>query len=220
MAWDFSTEPEFQAQLDWMREFVTKEIEPIELFFDDMTVMIGTFYGAKLMGWASALYKHQFTCTWRGTDSDGVERMYGGTEDGYVMLMDSGTSFDGESIESILQLPYSYHKSADRDKMFHKVTLEVDTPRAIDIRLVTDFDYGGGGQSGQFIQRTTPTGGLWDISLWDQFFWDSAVLSRPETNIDGVGINIGITLYHNDAVDEAFTISALLLQFSLLGIRR
>ena len=37
MAWDFSTEPEFQAQLDWMREFVTKEIEPIELFFDDMT---------------------------------------------------------------------------------------------------------------------------------------------------------------------------------------
>src|SRR5678815_6064868 len=37
MAWDFSTEPEFQAQLDWMREFVTNEIEPIELFFDDMT---------------------------------------------------------------------------------------------------------------------------------------------------------------------------------------
>ena len=37
MAWDFSTEPEFQAQLDWMREFVSKEIEPIELFFDDMT---------------------------------------------------------------------------------------------------------------------------------------------------------------------------------------
>ena len=37
MAWDFSTEPEFQAQLDWMREFVKNEIEPIELFFDDMT---------------------------------------------------------------------------------------------------------------------------------------------------------------------------------------
>lgn len=37
MAWDFSTEPEFQEQLDWMREFVKNEIEPIELFFDDMT---------------------------------------------------------------------------------------------------------------------------------------------------------------------------------------
>jgi acyl-CoA dehydrogenase len=37
MAWDFSTEPEFQQQLDWMREFVKTEIEPIELFFDDMS---------------------------------------------------------------------------------------------------------------------------------------------------------------------------------------
>lgn len=190
------------------------------LFFDDKTALIGTFYGSKLMGWAAALYKHQFTCSWNGTDADGVERMYAGTDDGYVMMLDSGTSFDGEAIESILQLPYSYHKSPDRDKAFHKITLEMDTPRAVDIRIVTDFDYGGGGQSGQFLQRTNPTGGLWDVSLWDQFFWDSAVLSRPETNIDGVGINIGITLYHNDAVDEAFSISACLLQFNLLGIRR
>ena len=30
MAWDFSTEPEFQAQLDWMRGFVREEIWPLE----------------------------------------------------------------------------------------------------------------------------------------------------------------------------------------------
>lgn len=30
MAWDFSTEPEFQEQLDWMRAFVRDEIWPIE----------------------------------------------------------------------------------------------------------------------------------------------------------------------------------------------
>jgi acyl-CoA dehydrogenase len=30
MAWDFSTEPEFQQQLDWMREFVREEIWPLE----------------------------------------------------------------------------------------------------------------------------------------------------------------------------------------------
>jgi len=28
MAWDFSTEPEFQEKLDWIREFVAAEIEP------------------------------------------------------------------------------------------------------------------------------------------------------------------------------------------------
>jgi acyl-CoA dehydrogenase len=30
MAWDFETEPEFAAQLDWMREFMREEIFPIE----------------------------------------------------------------------------------------------------------------------------------------------------------------------------------------------
>ena len=31
MAWDFSTETEFQHQLDWIRDFVDNEIIPIEL---------------------------------------------------------------------------------------------------------------------------------------------------------------------------------------------
>jgi acyl-CoA dehydrogenase len=33
MAFDFSVEPEFQAQLDWMRDFVAREIEPMDLVF-------------------------------------------------------------------------------------------------------------------------------------------------------------------------------------------
>jgi acyl-CoA dehydrogenase len=41
MAWDFSTDPEFQAHLDWMEEFVREEIWPLEtlteeLSFDDV----------------------------------------------------------------------------------------------------------------------------------------------------------------------------------------
>ena len=33
VAWDFTTEPEFQAKLDWMSEFVGTEIEPIDELF-------------------------------------------------------------------------------------------------------------------------------------------------------------------------------------------
>jgi acyl-CoA dehydrogenase len=36
MGWDFSTDPEFQAQLDWMREFVRNEVWPIETVFDEL----------------------------------------------------------------------------------------------------------------------------------------------------------------------------------------
>jgi acyl-CoA dehydrogenase len=35
MAWDFSTEPEFQEQLDWVEQFCTEEIDPVDLLFPD-----------------------------------------------------------------------------------------------------------------------------------------------------------------------------------------
>ncbi|MFY2861817.1 acyl-CoA dehydrogenase family protein [Mycobacterium sp. THU-M104] len=33
MPWDFSTEPEFEKKLDWVREFVREEVEPLEILF-------------------------------------------------------------------------------------------------------------------------------------------------------------------------------------------
>ncbi|MEA2310942.1 MAG: acyl-CoA dehydrogenase [Solirubrobacteraceae bacterium] len=37
MAWDFSTEPEFQERLDWMSEFVRAELWPLETVADDLS---------------------------------------------------------------------------------------------------------------------------------------------------------------------------------------
>ncbi len=33
MAWDFSTDPEFRAELDWVADFCATEIEPLDLVF-------------------------------------------------------------------------------------------------------------------------------------------------------------------------------------------
>ena len=38
MAWDFETEPEFQAKLDWVDAFVREEVEPLDLAFSSHTV--------------------------------------------------------------------------------------------------------------------------------------------------------------------------------------
>jgi acyl-CoA dehydrogenase len=35
MAWDFETEPEFQAKLDWTDDFVCREVEPLDLAYGD-----------------------------------------------------------------------------------------------------------------------------------------------------------------------------------------
>ncbi len=36
MAWDFSTDPDFQRQLDWMRDLVRDEVWPLETVFDEL----------------------------------------------------------------------------------------------------------------------------------------------------------------------------------------
>ncbi len=36
MSWDFSTEPEFQAKLDWMTDFVRANVWPLETLYDEL----------------------------------------------------------------------------------------------------------------------------------------------------------------------------------------
>jgi acyl-CoA dehydrogenase len=36
MAWDFETEPEFQEKLDWVRQFVDTEVEPLDLLWPEL----------------------------------------------------------------------------------------------------------------------------------------------------------------------------------------
>src|ERR1043166_3816034 len=36
MAWDFRTDPEYQAQLDWVDTFVREEVEPLDPLFPDL----------------------------------------------------------------------------------------------------------------------------------------------------------------------------------------
>src|ERR1700759_3774000 len=43
MAWDFSTEPEFEEKLEWMRGFVREEIFPLEtlnLSYDELSRLV------------------------------------------------------------------------------------------------------------------------------------------------------------------------------------
>ena len=43
MAWDFSTEPEFEEKLEWMRGFVREEVFPLEtldLTYDQVRVLV------------------------------------------------------------------------------------------------------------------------------------------------------------------------------------
>ena len=61
MAWDFSTEPEFEEKLEWMRGFVESEVFPLETLGSDLRpgaggdpAAAGAGQGAGPVGGASA----------------------------------------------------------------------------------------------------------------------------------------------------------------------
>ncbi len=190
------------------------------LYFSDKTGVIGTFEGGKLQGWTQQKYSHQFTCSIEGNDTTGALRLFSGTEDGYVMELDVGASFDGEEIESLLQLPFGYWGYPNRDKRLHTLTLELSTSRAFELYYAIDFDYGASLQPGRYIAAADTTAALSAFALFGELFWDTAVLSSPTINIDGIGKSVGVALYHKDAITDAFTMYAGLLQFTPLGVKR
>jgi len=37
VAWDFSTDPEFQKKLDWVEQFCREEVEPLDYVFPTLS---------------------------------------------------------------------------------------------------------------------------------------------------------------------------------------
>ena len=135
-----------------------------------------------------------------------------------LVELDKGSSFDGEDIESILQLPFSYHGAPERKKRYHLLGLEIDTPAAVALYFGVDFDYGASQQPGRVLFDAGSTSALSSFALFGTLLWNTNVLSSPSVNIQGVGKSIGIAIYHIDSVDEAFTISAGLLRYTNFGV--
>jgi len=40
--WDFSTDPEFQAKLDWIDRFLIEEVEPLDVLYPSVSVVYDT----------------------------------------------------------------------------------------------------------------------------------------------------------------------------------
>ena len=62
-------------------------------------------------------------------------------EDGYLYKLDTGNSFDGNSIEAIYESPFMSINDPQVRKTFYKVVLYVDPRGAMDIKLNLKYDF-------------------------------------------------------------------------------
>lgn len=198
------------------------------LYLSDGTVVTTTVLSPeaviqpKDVSYSIAKYPHQPSCAFRGELADGSEVFFMGTTDGYLMREDVGSSFDGGSIPAVLRIPFAHFKSPANKKRFRKMVLEINAPERTSIRFKQAFDYSDGVYTPSLNQsaETTGSGGLWDSSAWDEFYWSLPSQSQAEANISGVGRNMSLLLWHDTEIVEPFVLQGLLIHYSILGIVR
>ena len=166
-------------------------------------------------------YAHEVLCVasglWAGEDA-----MFFGTQDGWVMREDVGTSFDGLPIDAVLRLHFNHLRQPVNKKRYHKLTLEMESAGQVDINFRQLFDYSDGFYSAGINRKTLTegVGGQWGVSDWDEFYWSLPIATQAEANIDGVGRNMALLLWTSSDVDQPIVMQGLILQYSNLGITR
>lgn len=187
------------------------------VFFDDSTSLWFTFdIEKRVKGITQIIYDIPVTNI---SEENGLIAFT--SEDGYVYLMDSGTSFDGEEILTKFQIPYHSYGTPSRWKRFHKVVLETTASSILDIKGKADFNYGS-----SFMPNTQTLdftgegddGGIWNYDDWDSFLWgaDASGVYAPSLYLTGVGNNMNFTITTESKFASQHTIHNAVIDYSTL----
>ena len=175
-----------------------------------------------IVGFTEFKYPVNPTCAWQGEDSTGKDVVFFGADNGYVYQADKGSSFDGADIEAYLRLPFNNTKSPRTIKRYRKAVLEMSSTAYTSIRFQPEFSYGDPAIAGHMIQTVTGqgTGGYWDVSNWDEFFYDSRTINSPEFDIAGSGINMALIFYSKSDIDLGHKLEGVIIHHTPRRISR
>lgn len=162
------------------------------------------------------------TCATAAEQTDG-EAIYAGSEDGYVYRIDSGASLDGAGVRAYIMPPFNHLGSARQEKRSHSLVVELDGPAETRLGLSLIYDYGSDEQPQAVTpeQRVIGGGGLWDTSVWDEFYWTAPMRGYAEASLDGIGINMApVIAADSHPAEQAHTLQAYTLNWSPRRMRR
>ena len=147
--------------------------------------------------------------------------LYVGTDDGYVMQLDVGTSFDGEPIPHVLGLAYANQGAVTAYKRYFTMRPDVKSEGGpLAVSLYAQFDYGG--LRGDQVDGVgvPATGSTYGFSLYGVTYYGAPSVGDAQYDIDGVGFNISPTFIHEDDIDSPATFEANTIEFTPTKMRK
>jgi hypothetical protein len=143
-------------------------------------------------------------------------------DEGMVYQADKGRNFDGGEVEAHFTLAYNNFKSPVIVKSFYRATFEMTATDYSELFFHPDFTYGDPRHDFAVAQSVdvAGSGGRWDVSLWDTFYFDSRIVSSPSIAIRGNGENMAMSVYSKNAIDSGHRIDGIIVQYIPRRIQR
>ena len=146
-------------------------------------------------------------------------RQFVGTEDGRVLELDRGSSFDGKAIKSFLRLPFTDSRLSYQNKRYHKIGVNIKNKEAVSLGISAEFNHSESEPQTTQEQAVSGSGGFWDDSFWDAFSWSAPVIGEASSHVDGFGTNVSMA-FASESIGKSFTLTNAYIYYSLRGRKK
>ncbi len=162
------------------------------------------------------------SCECVTVNPSGEEKLFFGSDDGFVYQLDQGTSFDGQAVDAFLRIPFNHIGSPTQNKVWKQATLELNAAANTELGMVAEFAYADPDQPPAEQQDFSVKGGggFWDEANWDEFYWSSPVYGTATADIEGFGPNVGIGIISQETYNKPHVLSGITLHYTLRGLKR
>lgn len=126
----------------------------------------------------------------------GDNRTFFGSDDGYVYEADRGRSFDGEEIFAYLKLAFNHIKSPMEKKRFRRADLESKSESAFRVLVQGEYSLGNPeiGLTDVAEVLRSANGAYYDVSSYDESFYDIPRNTISKVRLDGVGADLSLSV--------------------------
>lgn len=186
------------------------------LFFTNGHGIYVTAVGRKIIGIMPIKFPDVVRCTWTAETNVGEEVLFMGSDDGMVYEMDKGTSFDGDAIEFVLELPYNFFGSPRVEKTYSDATLETGGTGYAAFSFGYRLGYGATDipQPGSQNATTSFSQSRWDSFVWDSFQWDGRELFPTVLGMDGQAENVSLGIRGSSDYYSPLKLTAAIVHYT------
>lgn len=218
-----SLTPNLRPLLEVQRPFasasvVNREKSQYRVFFSTGYGIYATIVNGKFLGALPVLFPNPVNVTWEGEDGTGNELTFFGSDNGYVYMLDAGTSFDGAAINAYITLNYNVMQGPRILKRYRKASVEVQGAGYAAITVSYSLGYGSDQYAPQAVASyaSSFSSVSWDSGInWDSgIVWDGRTLQPSEIELQGTAENIAMTFSSNADYMASYTLNSLLIHYS------